>query len=567
MKTQQAKDTTGIRWKNFNMGLIIGLGMLLLATSAMADVEITRRWATTSPTIDGIISPGEWNAAQVTPLTQGRMRTMNNGQYLFVLLDYVGDTHDDPVPQPPTLVGDYYVLAFDVDRNHAVTPNTDLIYSTCQDSRPFVKAFYLSPASWTGCRDTSAESAGAMGFGATPSSATAHRFYEFRLDLAEIGVDPGTWTTSAGEAAHVRVHVAMVSQNPAIHSFHPQASEYPDMSKNMFRIDLATFPTYPLGSAGPTFAGVGLVPSTFIVGGYANINIADYYVATDAPFGGKLHIFGNWQTLVSDRNARSYRVWYSKDGGALTQLLQTWTNFRYDAGSGNWIPVAVGPNADGKYTVPSTSPIWYLPNLLIGWQSNQFADGMYTLSLELFDAGGNPLPSPPQNKLKLFVVNTAPTVKINQVLYEGVAQTACAIVQQTEPPAGFKFNLSVNDVRGALGGYNLTAIHGDNLSGGIFSDDYSHHVDADGPNRWDGVTNKIVPVVPRGAKWRAPESCAYSFILSAFSRSQNGYGLIFPYVDYHFSLTIETGLIGAPGAACGKPAAEADQIGCKPAAQ
>ena len=48
--------------------------------------------------------------------------------------------------------------------------------------------------------------------------------------------------------------------------------------------------------------------------------------------------------------------------------------------------------------------------------------------------------------------------------------------------------------------------------------------------------------VPIGSVWRAPASCAYTFILSASSRVQNGYGKIFPYTDYHISLTVLKGV-------------------------
>jgi len=47
----------------------------------------------------------------------------------------------------------------------------------------------------------------------------------------------------------------------------------------------------------------------------------------------------------------------------------------------------------------------------------------------------------------------------------------------------------------------------------------------------------------------APYSCAYTFILSAQSRVQNGYGLVFPYVDYKKSLTILVGT-GAGSISC-----------------
>ena len=58
----------------------------------------------------------------MTRLAHGFMRTMNDGSFLYILLDVV----DERVNDPP--IGDFYVLAFDVDLNRTVTPNVDLIY-------------------------------------------------------------------------------------------------------------------------------------------------------------------------------------------------------------------------------------------------------------------------------------------------------------------------------------------------------------------------------------------------------------------------------------------------------
>lgn len=564
MKTTLKTTVSPVARKRRAWALFTGACLLLLAANAFADIDVARHWAGTPPSIDGTFTPGEWNGATVTPLAGGQMRTKNNGQYLFMLLDFTADTTEDPVPTTPDPYGgDYFVLAVDTDRNSSVTADVDFNYSACQDGREFIKAYYKTASSYTGCRETSALSAGKYGFGATAASSTPHRFYEFRLDLTELGIDPATWTTSAGEMAKVRMHVSLVSQTPHLLSGQPQNKIFPNLANSFYLIDLATYPGYPAGSTGPTFAGVGMVPSTYINAlGNANLNIADYYAATDAPFGGKLNIFGNWKRLRTVDHARSYRVWYH-NGAVWQMLLQTWTNFYFDSGSGKWVPTSIGPNADGKYQIPSPSTLWYLPNLLISWQSGQVPDGFYRLRLELFDAAGRRLPAPDGNLLKLNVVNTAPIPTINEVTYEGETVPACAIITQGADPAGFNFDVSVTDARGALNAFALTAIHGNNLSESIYQDNYSGHVGESGPGKWNGVSNLIVPV---GSKWRASETCAYSFILSASSRSQNGYGLIYPYVGYHVSLTILEGAPVKTITPCGPPAgAEESSGGCKPA--
>src|SRR5262249_36911126 len=151
---------------------------LLVTDTVRGDVEVSRRWAATAPVIDGTVSPGEWSSGTATPIIVGgthyaQMRTMNDGTYLYVLLDIFFDTVNDPIPTPG-VPGDFFALYFDKDLNYAVTPNVDFFYSTCQDGRPFVKAVELSQFASTGCQTVAPGSLGAEGFGASFNSATAH---------------------------------------------------------------------------------------------------------------------------------------------------------------------------------------------------------------------------------------------------------------------------------------------------------------------------------------------------------------------------------------------------------
>jgi hypothetical protein len=225
--------------------------------------------------------------------------------------------------------------------------------------------------------------------------------------------------------------------------------------------------------------------------------------------------------------------------------LQTWTNFKFVAG--NWVPISVGPDGDDAYVIPDPVEIWYLPNLLISWQSGLFPNGTYALKLEILNNGGGLLASPAGNSLTLFVDNTPPVPTINQVYYDGTPLCDCAIVTQGDAPRGFTFDISVTDANGALNGFSLGGVYGNNLSTPtLYSDAYSPaHVDADGANRWNGVTNIIVPVTP----FRASTSCAYTYTLSASSRVQNGYGRLFTNVQYHFSFTTLLGS-GAGSMSC-----------------
>jgi hypothetical protein len=527
------------------LGFVIAAASLALATTtARADVEVGRRWAGTAPVIDGTVSSGEWTFAMPTSISVGgvnaQMRTMNNASYLYVLLDVYSDTTDDPLNNVP-LGSDFFALYVDKDLNYAVTPNVDFFYATCLDARPFVKATMLSQFSSTGCQPVDPNSLGAEGFGPSLNSATPHRIWEFRLSLNELGVDTSTWTTSGGSLPKVRMNVALFSVNPSFYIAAPDPNTSPDFSL-MYQVDLATSPSFPPGSTGPIFAGVGLVPFNYIdSAGYANIDIGGYYYATNAPFGGSLNIFGNWNTLRFAYGAARYRVLYSKNGGPYTRLKQTWTNFKFNGLI--WVPNAIGPDANDSYPVPPPWELWYLPNLLISWQTAVgFGDGTYNLKLELLNSGGFVLASPPGNSLTLFVDNTPPSTTINNMFYNGAAICQCGIVTQGDFPRGFTFDITVSDPHGALSSYALGYTYGNNLSGAVVGDAYvPSHVNQDGPEQWNGVANIIVPSGFLVFPWRAPTSCAYTFILSAQSRVQNGYGLVFPYVDYKKSLTILLG--------------------------
>ncbi|HEX3718969.1 MAG TPA: hypothetical protein VH595_13450 [Verrucomicrobiae bacterium] len=533
-------------WNQLAAGIGLALACGLGTINARADVEVARRWATAAPNINGTATATDWGTATATSISEGsvnyaQMRTMNDGTYLYVLLDVNAETVNNPVYTPETN-GDFYALYIDKDLNYAITPNVDFDYSTCQNGDVFDKSIYLSDNSFTGCQPVAAGSLGSRGFAGSLNTTTPHRIWSFRLSLNELGVDTSTWTTSGGTVPKVRMEVVLDSPNPAFYIGQPDTDVYPDMHL-MYQIDLATFPSYPPGTTGPIFAGVGMVPANYIDGsGYANINIADYYSATNAPFGANLNIFGNWNTLRIAYGADRYQVLYSYKGGPYTPLIQTWTNFKWNGAT--WVPNAIGPDAVNSYPIPEPWELWYLPNLLISWQSGLFGDGNYKFKLQLLNSSGTPLSSPSGNSLTLFVDNTPPTVMINDSYINGTPICQCGLV--TPGPCetgrfpliayhGFTFNITVNDPNGALNSYSLSYTYGNNNSGSIFSDSYvPSHVGADGPERWDGVTNITEPYPP----FCAPAACAYTFTLSASSRVQNGYGLVFPYVNYNNSLTI-----------------------------
>jgi hypothetical protein len=524
-------------------------GVASAAVEARADVPILRRWANSSPTVDGVVAPGEWTYAQSTPLLHGKLMTMNDSHHLYVLIDVTDDTVNNPPAVSGPNTGDWFNLAFDVDLNHAPTPNVDLDYSSCNDGREFVKSIRLGLNSTTGCTTVNPESKGKVGFGPTLNSAVPHRFWEMQIDLNEIGVNPATWVLFPFGTPHVRFNVTTHSQAPAFDTHQPSPSLLPDMS-NLFSLSLATSPVYP-GGAGPVFMGVGLVPATYIsADGYANINQPGYYYATNAPFGGDLRVFGRWSTYRYLLGASKYRVLVSKDGGPATRLRETWTNFKWNGLT--WVPQAIGPDSNDAYDIPSIFELWYNPNQILGWHTQSKPDGTYRLSIELLNSWGAVLPSPSGNSLTLRIVNTPPSVALNKVQYDGHDICECGIVTQGSAPKGFSFDISVTDTNGALSSLWLYGTYGHGHSTDIiYSDSYTsggvsmgipffvNHINADGPRQWDGISDLTVPLASR--EWRAGKSCAYSFILGASSRVQDGYGLLWSNVTDFQNLTILLG--------------------------
>src|SRR5262245_333634 len=126
------------RWRSW-VAPVACAAAVLCAGSAHADVRVGRSWAATPPLIDGRQAAGEWDAAQVTPLAHGHMATMNDGRHLYVLLDVTDDTVNDPLSLSSW---ELFTLAFDVDRDRAVTPGVDLSYATCGSGSPVVKTHY-----------------------------------------------------------------------------------------------------------------------------------------------------------------------------------------------------------------------------------------------------------------------------------------------------------------------------------------------------------------------------------------------------------------------------------------
>ncbi|HWS70841.1 MAG TPA: hypothetical protein VN605_01945, partial [Thermoanaerobaculia bacterium] len=227
---------------------------------------------------------------------------------------------------------------------------------------------------------------------------------------------------------------------------------------SVVRADLGALPL-----TAPVFLGVGNIPSTSIGGdGYATTLPAYFVHFKDSPFGGTLNIFGNF-TAFRSLGASQYRVKVSS-GGPPIAATPTWTSARFNTATGIYESATISPIAGtDRYLIPAEYPTnperWYPSFLMLRWPSG--TNGLYTFTVDLFDAAGNPLaPIAAGNLLTLRVDNDPPLVELVNVFQHGSATpvNACAIV--TTGTSVFDVVITANDPNGHLLAYSASAIWG-----------------------------------------------------------------------------------------------------------
>jgi len=494
-------------------------------------------WAIQPPDIDGVVSSDEWNGASEIDLFHGVLLIKNDAEYLYLLVDMTGDTIDDALLTNAPW-GDYFWLTFDVNTDKAITPSVDINYGQYPGTYNMGLTHYVQPGATTGLKNTVSRLA--AGFGATPRSTTAHRVWEFAISLNEIDVDFENWLLDTTKPLIVRLGLKTYSQNPSFSDEHP-ANFLNDFS-NLMEVSLAAARPYPNG---PIFSGVGLIPATEIVDGYATTVPTYYLPVVDAPFGSNLHIFGHFPGLRT-LGAQRYRVLVSEVGSTEppTTLWEVWTTYKWDSVARKFVPERISPDSQGWYEVPNAADI-YLPSLsdlLITWRTGRFANGLYKLQLEAATSVGKVVMNAktPDNALVLAIDNSRPIMNIIEVSYGTTTPTPigeCEIVYLGAPPDGLRFTIKAWDEEHHLYNYHLVAHYGDNKNDPIISDSYSgSNVDAEGANWWSGVNSLLVPEATSAA-YRPPQSCAYQFRLSGWARTINGYNRIH-YAAYNKHITI-----------------------------
>ena len=465
-------------------------------------------WATNPITINGVLTAAEWGGAGQMPIPAGFLKVKNDATFLYVALDLVGDLGADAG------TGDYYWFTADVDANAAITPNKDLNYGMLPGAPNLLRRqYYLGPGVWTGVLNEVTANQTHIGFGPTSSSPIAHRVWELRIKLSELGVD----MSDPASLKVVRFGLRVASTTPAF-TFNFPANFYTNFT-NLHTIALALSPTLPPGLAGAVIGTVGFIPTTNIsADGFATTAPSYYFPVVEAAFGGSMNFIGNQVAMLAlwAANARKYKILHRVGtSGAFTPLRQSWANYHWNGST--YILEPFGADASDNYMLTNPSEEYSIKNLLLNWNSVGEAPGIHQFQARFLRADGTTVVASTPQTVSLMVDNNQADVQIINILHNGNPVPACAIETMTDNTDGLRFRITANDVEGHLQSYSLTAYYGDNLSATIVSDSYSAHMNP--AHLWNGVVNALVPM----GEWVPPISCAYQFRVSAWPRVTNGY--------------------------------------------
>jgi hypothetical protein len=193
-------------------------GFKVLAPSPSA-FTLNALFADTPPTINGVISLGEWVNSSTIPFENGFITVLNDNIRLYVLLDILDDVGDD--------ASDYFWLIFDVDRDGIIDAYQDLAYGLDTNTGNMRYSYFIAPGQLTVIQPQTYSSR-AKGFGCFFADGTSsiqfkpfsysckkHRVWEFAIDLDEIN-------TFAGSNARMSVRAS--SGTPAFTNDVPQYS-------------------------------------------------------------------------------------------------------------------------------------------------------------------------------------------------------------------------------------------------------------------------------------------------------------------------------------------------------
>lgn len=160
-----------MRFANLVISGLVLLVLVLPSVSAGSPV-IHAMWTSSPPTIDGVFTSGEWSGPQIvfeapaypaSYVLPTYVYFVNDGSNLYVMVDAVGDIHDDFM--------DECLMWFNYDGH----------------------GFALNEVKIEGLSGTEATTPfhAKIGFGSSPNGALDHKIYEFSIPLSWLGIAPG----------------------------------------------------------------------------------------------------------------------------------------------------------------------------------------------------------------------------------------------------------------------------------------------------------------------------------------------------------------------------------------
>ena len=520
--------------------------LCLLGSSGFAEVTVQSSWIpgpSTPPIIDGTITAGEWQGAGQAPILVGLTPVgyalvKNDTSNLYLILDITDDTTDDTVPMQ-----DSFRITVDVHADKNIEPNVDVQFMM-DSSANLGRQFYLGPGSYTALTPAPDSFVG-VGFGGSPIlSSPSHRMWELAIAFDDIGISSDIWTS--GGAPVVRIGVRLISANPSFNIAFPANFET-DFS-DLMTIYLG-YPAVPVDPLAPGLKGVGHIPRSNIIDGYADTWAEPDPIlrVKDAPFGSTIDVKGDFEALMVN-GAVNYQVEYSKDGGPFHLFTQTWTNYEWDSGTAKYLAKAIKPDLTGKYEcLPYPLNDWYWNDLVLRWKTASFGDGVYTVRLTAYDNMGAVIPSISGTTLTLVIDNTGPQVEIKEVYHfvggsvtESLSDCGVVTIDAGDASDGLRFRIKAIELDGHLGKYWMKAYYGINKDMFIIPEDSYNptHINEDGLHLWNGDSDLVYPPVSSDP-WKPDTGaaylgkiCGYQFRLAAVPRTINGYSPIF-YREYN----------------------------------
>ena len=468
----------------------------------------------TPPPLTGLLPASEWSGAAQMAIPNGTLLAQNDATHLYIGLDITAETG---TANP----NDYFWFVVDINDNGVIDANRDKLFSILPGDLNRLYMFYmLGPDETTGAPTTQVIPSKLMsGFGPSMLSSTNHRQWQISFDLSDLGItiDPSAPAPAVDFGLRIATLGGFVGETPA-----NPLGNFSDLNS----IILATLPTGSPTSTGPVIASVGLIGTGDIASdGYATITAPYYLNPTAAAFCGTLNFIGNVATLDAlwTAGAVKYQVQHrygttlaAASSAAWSPILQAWANFEIVGTTDVW--QSFGPDASGYYPFINPSIPYTIQNLLFQWTTSSEADGVHQFQINFFNAANAPVATTAQT-LTLALDNSAPTVKLIDVLHAGAVVSPCAIVDLSSVTDGVQIQYEAYDPEGDLYSIALTASYGAGVTSSIYSDSYAAH--ASPTHIWQGVTSDTRPVPP--AVWVPPYTCAYLFEITAWTRSTNGY--------------------------------------------